>query len=791
MSETVFLGLIRCAVVVTIATIFFRQVIANYGMSAKSQRFAWITVLLIGCLPFSFTIPIPDHWIPKTAQLARATDVAENPGIAKPTQTTDSSPVMEQASAEFSSAEFPTAKRSTEASGEFSPQVLLGAQTQAFTLTTQNQSLLPSLPSIALSIWLMGVTALISRSIWSQVCFLRETQFRDARDESWREQFDSLAHEFGLTRRLRFFVTNSTGPCICYRRFSTTVLVPEGLWQNLEPCERESILRHELAHLSNRDLILLPLARLAFVIQWFNPMAWIALRSFHHACETRADEIAANSIENGRATLASVLLRLADVQPNANQSATHSLQPAASGDGNFATRIRHILTSDFKEDSLMKRGITIAALASLLCLCVMRPVATGQEPTDGSSAPAAATGDDANSSQVAENESKTTGDLPADNSPADNGSPTNDGSPPACLPNVGFEMTDSKGKVSGWHPTRVPRNQGHYIIQRDSSIAHSGKYSVSISISSDHPSSSPVAYNWVTNLAHFKTETDYKLTGWIKTQSAVHSPSIITQCWKDKKIIGYGTTAVETLFEGDQDWTKVGYRFRIPKGTEQVLVRAVCSNQNKGGTVWFDDVTVEADPQDEPAPVLPAKVVASMDEYKNRHPRWDELDGSFEQVKGGDNDQLVQWRAAQPPTDSGVVLGRTSEHSVADDHSVSIEIKDSDPKKSYGHWYASVRELEPGTVYRISVSTKSQDVRAEPQIGVHLRRNPRATANSLTLINPDGAALGTKDWTKWSGQFLVPPKATHAAIFLHLPAKNNLGAKVWFDDVKIEAVKTI
>ena len=49
-------------------------------------------------------------------------------------------------------------------------------------------------------------------------------------------------------------MTDQTGPMLCRIPDGYAVIVPEWLWRALDPSERQSILRHELAHYARGDL---------------------------------------------------------------------------------------------------------------------------------------------------------------------------------------------------------------------------------------------------------------------------------------------------------------------------------------------------------------------------------------------------------------------------------------------------------------------------------------------------------------------------------------------------------
>lgn len=770
-AENMVWGLLRCSVMLALATLLIRWLTKNDSVAPSTQKYLWIGVLLLGSLPFTVWVPIPNDWKPSLTAFAQRNPESRL-GIENLRPTESPLFAREQTQATFpahihvSSVETPSGESLAD------PRWV-------------RPSARYSWPLIATLVWLTGVVVFAARLIWIQYRFTKHAnacrdRFGDDEEDEWKEQFQSVCSELQIVRPVDLVVTQSTGPCLATKRFRCVIMIPQGFWRQLTLCERESILRHELAHVVANDLAWLLMARVLLLIQWFNPFAWHAMFRFQQACEISADETAVSENERYRTSLARVLLRLSVIDQNATTQYSTQLHPAATGQGVFAGRVRRILRPHSRKESLVKRQLAITGLATLLCLGVLRPNAIGQnDPQDDRPAlkeDAATTADHA-------------ADKTLDVQSGDQSIKDDDSSPPTGLPNTSFENVDSKGNPAGWFATRVPRNQGHYLMQRDVSIAHSGSASVSISIGAEYRSKRLTGYNWMTSLAHWKPETDYKLTGWIRTQNTVRSPVIITQCWKGNKIIGFGTTAISHQLDAKTDWTEVGYRFRVPSGTERVVVRAVCSDLNRGGTVWFDDITIVADSQANPAPVTPAEIEQAMEKHRDANPRWDALDGSFEKM-ASDTGKPTQWTPF-PAKQDHISLSRTDEHAAAGKHSLKIQFEHGSPKSADAHWTANVTDLKPGTIYRLSIKTKTRNVKSEPRVGVHLRRSRKAMASTLALLDSGGEAIGTKDWMTWGGEFLVPAEATFATIFLHLPSEDNAGATVWFDDLTIKPVATL
>jgi hypothetical protein len=73
------------------------------------------------------------------------------------------------------------------------------------------------------------------------------------------------------------------------------------------------------------------------------------------------------------------------------------------------------------------------------------------------------------------------------------------------------------------------------------------------------------------------------------------TPAIGIQCWGKgvDNLLGFATTQFKNPLTGSSDWEQVKVKFKVPKGTVAMYVRAVLTAPaNAGGRVWFDDISI-------------------------------------------------------------------------------------------------------------------------------------------------------------------------------------------------------
>ena len=236
--------------------------------------------------------------------------------------------------------------------------------------------------SLAIAAWLLGATALVAISVYRYMQVLRTLPLGSPPDEpTWQAEWHAARAAAKLRRRqtVDLRVTTALGPLLHWAPWSYLILVPRTLWATLAAPERQAILRHELAHLRRDDLWKSLAIRVLALPQWFNPLAWLAVRRFDEAAEWACDDAAAATIDS-RLTFAESLL----------QSAEYAVAPfpasASAARGVLTRRIHRLVNPRFKEESKMKLlvpPLLLLLLAMFQTLRIERVAAdeTPQQPS--------------------------------------------------------------------------------------------------------------------------------------------------------------------------------------------------------------------------------------------------------------------------------------------------------------------------------------------------------------------------------------------------------------------------
>jgi Skp family chaperone for outer membrane proteins len=227
---------------------------------------------------------------------------------------------------------------------------------------------------LLLAAWLLGMIIVAARWIWSYATYLQLLPKSLSPDHEWATELHRISAELRLTRPIPLHVTEQLGPALCLTPAGYALLVPRLAWSRFSSQQRRAILRHELAHYVRGDLWKSLLARILAWPQWFNPLAWLAVRNFDAAAECACDDVAVAAEQEVAFDYLRALLDLGTTEVSAS-----ALQVAVHG-GSLQSRVRRLLSPTGK-DSVMKTFVVVVAVSALAAGGLMRiELASAQLP---------------------------------------------------------------------------------------------------------------------------------------------------------------------------------------------------------------------------------------------------------------------------------------------------------------------------------------------------------------------------------------------------------------------------
>lgn len=161
----------------------------------------------------------------------------------------------------------------------------------------------------ALAIWMALALAILAPLAGGMIAVARLIHSGRPLGEFWPELMRTLASSLGLRRRVQVLASHPETMPMATGYLSATIILPgsAGDWPDEK---RRAVLLHELAHIKRRDCLTHALARVAVAMNWFNPLAWIAIRRLRIERERACDDLVLTAGERP-STYADHLLEIA------------------------------------------------------------------------------------------------------------------------------------------------------------------------------------------------------------------------------------------------------------------------------------------------------------------------------------------------------------------------------------------------------------------------------------------------------------------------------------------------
>lgn len=137
--------------------------------------------------------------------------------------------------------------------------------------------------------------------------------------------------------------------------------------------ELKYVFTHELCHYKNKDILLNVLAVIVTAIFWFNPVMWIAFRTFRRDIEIYCDERAIKLLGEKK-EYAKVLLKAAEYKVNFMAVSTALI----TGEKEVQTRIKRLAT--FKKPTVI--AVILVIIVTLVIAAVCLTEAPGKKDTE-------------------------------------------------------------------------------------------------------------------------------------------------------------------------------------------------------------------------------------------------------------------------------------------------------------------------------------------------------------------------------------------------------------------------
>lgn len=151
------------------------------------------------------------------------------------------------------------------------------------------RSALLGLPRLPAGCWLIGLAGLTVYYVFGAARFRLRLRRSESAPRAVTRMVERVCRRIGLRRPpATVMLDEPVSPLVwCGRR--TRLVLPKGLWAELDPIGRQAILCHELAHLQRRDHWIRRAELLLSALYWWNPLVWWIRRRVEeeadHCCD--------------------------------------------------------------------------------------------------------------------------------------------------------------------------------------------------------------------------------------------------------------------------------------------------------------------------------------------------------------------------------------------------------------------------------------------------------------------------------------------------------------------------
>lgn len=231
--------------------------------------------------------------------------------------------------------------------------ITIGSQGQlAFFSDYFNQHL-----PLIVTVWLLGVLVLMLRFLggFAYLQRLRHHQVASV-SKDWQVKTLEIADQLKIKKIVRLFESAMVKTPMIIGHLKPIILLPLGTISGLGSKQIESILAHELAHITRNDYLVNILQSIVEIFLFFNPAMWWISARIREERENCCDDIALQ-LTNDRLTLVKTLATLEEMRISSPQAAVAFVGKK----GGLVGRIRRIVNSP-RTNATFSEGFVAAIL---------------------------------------------------------------------------------------------------------------------------------------------------------------------------------------------------------------------------------------------------------------------------------------------------------------------------------------------------------------------------------------------------------------------------------------------
>jgi beta-lactamase regulating signal transducer with metallopeptidase domain len=375
MTSLLIVGLSNAVIAAALTVVAFA--VTRVTKNPHLAHALWLVVLLKLVTPPLVDVPLPRGLFATAAEdptpTPTPTPVASDPSLRTPSDwiTPDPNPALPAPS----------------------PAASSPLQTQRPPVHAQRPASAPTTaaatPSSPWPIYL-GISWLVGSLICGAVAFVRTIRFHRQLKQMRLASDDiqqigaSAARQLGLKRRPQLSIADGhLSPMVWPIGSPPTVVLPQGLVDELDRDELRAIIAHEFAHIARRDCWVRWLEVLCTVLYWWNPCLWFARRKLRAAEELCTDALAVASQPGSARVFGESLLKADDFLAGTPFTAP-LLVSQMRGGGQLLHRIESIVAGGVPP----RLSLTTKCAVIVVAICVLPLSAQERQPGQPTTPPA-------------------------------------------------------------------------------------------------------------------------------------------------------------------------------------------------------------------------------------------------------------------------------------------------------------------------------------------------------------------------------------------------------------------
>lgn len=199
--------------------------------------------------------------------------------------------------------------------------------------------------------------------LWQTLRFRWQMRHVRTASPSHRKLLDSVCESRGVTRKVRLLRSDQFVEPVAYGLLSWTILLPAQIEKRLNRDELTALLSHELAHLKRGDIVWLLIGRVLTTCFAFQPLNFLARRSWQEQAEFQCDDWAVDRNVD-RLTLARSLTLVAEWR--AGQTRCAGVVSAGGSHFHVSDRVERLVAEAVPDNWLRRsRRLAIHLMATL------------------------------------------------------------------------------------------------------------------------------------------------------------------------------------------------------------------------------------------------------------------------------------------------------------------------------------------------------------------------------------------------------------------------------------------